>query len=113
MSFVSSAPCHNGNDDVFASQQGTTIHCSEEHPTNNTVSEKKEVSAQTISYPLLLGSDNENDTLEDIQNELDIWPCGHERRGHDPSKKQRRSGQVLSAVGSNKSWDAKTVHRDP
>ena len=26
---------------------------------------------------------------------LDIWPCGHERWGHDPSKKHRRSGWVF------------------
>ena len=36
--------------------------------------------------------------------------CGHERWGHDPSKKHRKSGQVLSAIGSRTSQETLREH---
>ena len=36
---------------------------------------------------------------------LDIWSCKRERWGHGPSRKHRKSGKVLSAVGSTESHE--------
>ena len=42
-------------------------------------------------------------SMKMVERELDIWPYGHERWGHDPSKKHRKSGYELCAVGSTES----------
>ena len=54
-------------------------------------------------------NDNHNDAHNEHQSNTcwTSWTCGHERWGHDNSKKHRKSGQVLSAVHCDK-----TVHRD-
>ena len=56
-------------------------------------------------------------SLKMVQREVDIWTCGPELWGHDPSKKHRKSGEVLSATGSTRSQEAlcsdstlRTVH---